>query len=228
MRVIFRSVFAFFLLLGISFAQGLGNAGTIQGKVVDPQGAVVPGATVKIENKVNGFTRSAVTDNAGQFILLNLPPNPYHTTVTASGFATLTRDIEVRTSVPINVSLSLAIEGSQQTVTVEAEGGDLIETGSTAHTDVDTSSAEKIPLVSGPSQLSNLITNLSPGVAADSNGFFHPLGDHAQSNFVVDNQSISDQQSRVYANQVSADAIQSMEIIAGMPPADYGDKTSLV
>ncbi len=73
-----------------------------------------------------------------------------------------------------------------------------------------------------------MITLASPGVVADSNGFFHPIGDHAQTQFSIDNQPVTDQQSRVYSNQISPDAVQSMEIITGVAPAEYGDKSSLV
>ena len=73
-----------------------------------------------------------------------------------------------------------------------------------------------------------MITLASPGVVADSNGFFHPIGDHAQTQFSIDNQPVTDQQSRVYSNQISPDAVQSMEVITGVAPAEYGDKSSLV
>src|SRR5205823_14450905 len=76
--------------------------------------------------------------------------------------------------------------------------------------------------------LNQVITMASPGVVADSNGFFHPVGDHAQTQFSIDNQPVTDQQSRVYSNQISPDAVQSMEIITGVAPAEYGDKSSLV
>jgi hypothetical protein len=72
------------------------------------------------------------------------------------------------------------------------------------------------------------VTLASPGVVSDSNGFFHPIGDHAQTQFAIDNQPIADQQSRLYSNQIPADAVQSMEIITGVAPAEYGDKSSLV
>ncbi len=68
----------------------------------------------------------------------------------------------------------------------------------------------------------------SPGVVADSNGFFHPVGDHAQTQFSIDNQPVTDQQSRVYSNQLSPDAVQAMEVMTGVAPAEYGDKSSLV
>src|SRR6202030_2147049 len=78
------------------------------------------------------------------------------------------------------------------------------------------------------SALSSLVTLAAPGVVADSNGLFHGLGDHAENSFSVDGQPITDQQSKVFSNQVPVDAIQSMEVISGAPPAEYGDKTSLV
>ena len=73
-----------------------------------------------------------------------------------------------------------------------------------------------------------MITLASPGVVADSNGFFHPVGDHAQTQFAIDNQPVTDQQSRLYSNQISQDAVQSLEVMTGVAPAEYGDKTSLV
>src|SRR5262249_57463685 len=71
-------------------------------------------------------------------------------------------------------------------------------------------------------------TLVSPGVAADSNGNMHGLGDHAQNSFSVDGQPIRDQQSKVFSNQIPTDSIQSLEVISGAPPAEFGDKTSLV
>src|SRR6202035_1677753 len=121
-----------------------------------------------------------------------------------------------------------SLAGQTSNVTVEATGGDLIETESTAHTDVDRDLFDKLPLESASSSLSSLVTLATPGVAADSNGLFHGLGDHAENSFSVDGQPITDQQSKVFSNQVPVDAIESMEGISRAPPAEYGDKTSLV
>src|SRR5205809_755940 len=103
----------------------------------------------------------------------------------------------------------------------------LLERDQTAHTDIDQSQIERLPIESAAG-LNQVITLASPGVVADSNGFFHPIGDHAQTQFSIDNQPITDQQSRLYSNQLSPDAVQSMEIITGVAPAEYGDKSSLV
>jgi TonB-dependent Receptor Plug Domain len=87
---------------------------------------------------------------------------------------------------------------------------------------------QKVPLESASSSLSSLVTLTSPGVAADSNGLFHGLGDHASNSFSIDGQSITDQQSKVFSNQLPVNSIQSIEVISGAPPAEYGGKTSLV
>src|SRR5205085_12590268 len=128
----------------------------------------------------------------------------------------------------VTLQVGLQLGASSTSVTVEASGGDLIETQPSAHTDVDTGLIEKLPLESQSSSVSSLVTLSSPGVVADSNGLFHAQGDHAESSFSVDGQPITDQQSKVFANQIPLDSIQSLEVVSGGPPAEYGDKTSLV
>src|SRR6478672_11907401 len=209
------------------FAQGLGGAGTLQGIVKDPTGGVMESVPVKIENRVTGYSRTANTDSMGHYVFSNLPPNPYHLSIEAQGFQTLERDVDVRTAVPITLDLTMAVAGAATTVEVVGHAEELLERDPTAHTDIDQSQIEKLPIESSAG-LNQVVTLASPGVVADSNGFFHPIGDHAQTQFSIDNQPITDQQSRLYSNQISQDAVQSLEIITGVAPAEYGDKSSLV
>jgi hypothetical protein len=204
-----------------------GNAGTVHGIVTDPTGAVIPNAAVRLSNVSSGFERSATSDSTGQFTISNVPFNPYRVEVTAKGFSPTTQSVEIRSAVGTNVTVVLQIQGTTQTVTVESQG-DLIEDDPTFHTDVDRDMFTKVPLESQSSGLSALVTQTVPGVSADSNGLFHGLGDHASNSFSVDGQSITDQQSKVFSNQIPSNSIQSIEVISGAPPAEYGDKTSLV
>jgi TonB-dependent receptor-like protein len=134
----------------------------------------------------------------------------------------------VRSTVPTSVQISLKLGTANTSVTVEANGGDLVENESTFHTDVDQGIMNRLPLESASSSVTSLVTLVSPGVAADSNGNMHGLGDHAQNSFSVDGQPITDQTSKVFSNQIPSDSIQSLEVISGAPPAEFGDKTSLV
>jgi Carboxypeptidase regulatory-like domain len=222
-------------LLAIAFthapaaaAQELGGAGTVQGTVKDPTGAAMAAVTVDLSNPVSGLKRTTTTDMAGAFVFRNLPPNHYHVKVTAQGFAPFATDVDVRSAVPIDVPIALKLAGTSEAVQVIGHAEDLVERDPTAHTDVDQSLIAKLPLESTSLGLNQVITMASPGVVADSNGFFHPVGDHAQTQFSIDNQPVTDQQSRVYSNQISPTAVQSMEVITGVAPAEYGDKSSLV
>jgi hypothetical protein len=205
-----------------------GNSGSIEGVVLDPSGKTVANATVEITNAVSGLARTTNTAKDGTFRFTNVPFNPYHLTVNASGFAPASQDVEVRSSVSTRVDISLTLGVASTTVVVESTGADLLETDSTFHTDVDRELFQNVPLESSSSSVSSLVTLTTPGVAADSNGLFHGLGDHAQNSFSLDGQPITDQQSKVFSNQIPSESIQSMEVISGAPPAEFGDKTSLV
>jgi hypothetical protein len=209
------------------WAQSAGSAGTIYGTVTDATGAIIPGATVTIANPVSGYSRSAKSDQEGHYQFANLPLNPYHLAVSMTGFASHSNDVDVRSTVPVAVKTVLTVGGSSTVVDVTTSG-DLLESDSTFHTDLDRDSFSKLPLESQSSSLSSLVTLSSPGVAADSNGLFHGLGDHASNSFSIDGQPITDQQSKVFSNQLPSNSVQSIEVISGAPPAEYGGKTSLV
>src|SRR4030088_2770992 len=226
-RLVAIAVISLFLTTNSSFAQSAGNSGSINGTVEDPTGAVVPNATVEIRNPVSGYERSTTTDAFGKFSFPNIPYNPYHLTATAAGFASHVQDVDVRSSVPVSVPINLKVEGSSVVVTVES-GSDLVENDPTFHTDVDKNLFDKLPLESQSSSVSSLVTLATPGITADSNGLFHGLGDHAENSFSVDGQPITDQQSKVFSNQIPLDSIQSLEVISGAPPAEYGEKASVV
>ncbi len=227
LRAAFVVIFCFALALSAA-AQSGGTSGSITGTVVDSTGAVVRNATVQIHNPVSGYDQSTKTDTNGAFSLTNVPFNPYHMTVTATGFSPAVQDVEIRSVVPASVKITLQVTGSREIVTVEATAGDLIENDPTFHSDIDKNLFDKLPLESTTSGLSSLVTLSTPGIAADSNGLFHGIGDHASNSFSIDGQPITDQQSKVFSNQLPVDSIQSMEVIPGAPPAEYGGKTSVV
>jgi hypothetical protein len=207
--------------------QATGNGGTIQGTVTDPSGAVVAGAEVTINNPVSGYSQSTKSGSDGAFRLTNLPPNQYHLQITLAGFQTFQQDVAVRTQVPIQVNASLALAGSSETVNVEASA-DVLENVPSAHMDADQTLLSKLPIASSGQGLSDAITLTSGGVVADSNGFFHPQGDHGETTYVVDGQPISDQQNKTFSTQLPPNAFQSLELVSSAPNAEYGDKTGLI
>lgn len=211
------------------WAAQTGNSGVVHGTVTDPTGAVIPGATVHLANSVSGLDRTVTTDATGGFEIPNVPFNHYQISVSAAGFSPIHQAADVQSPMGTNLKLVLQIASESQTVTVEAStAGDLVEGDPTFHTDVDRDMFIKVPTQTTSSSLSSLVTATTPGVSSDSNGMFHGLGDHAENSFSVDGQSITDQQSKTFSNQIPSNSIQSMQVISGAPPAEYGGKTSLV
>src|SRR5258708_2107109 len=208
-------------------AQSLGNAGTIEGTVVDPSGAVVAKAQVSVHNSLTGYTQSIVSASDASLGVGNVPPNPYHLQVKASGFGVFSQDVDIRNSIPVQVKATLALAGASTTVNVEG-AAEVLENDPSAHVDVDRSLILKMPAFDPSGGLSQAITFSTGGVVADGNGLFHPVGDHSQTSFVIDGQPISDQQSKIFSTQLPTSAIQSMEVVTGTPAAEFGDKSSLI
>jgi hypothetical protein len=196
--------------------------------VVDPSGAAIPGAQITVHNPVTGYMQTVMSDAAGAFRLINVPQNSYHLEIKAAGFAPYSHDVDIKNSLPVQVSAMLALAGAATSVTVEGGANEALEVDPSSHVDADRSQLLKLPLTDPGGGLSQAITYTTGGVAADANGFFHPLGDHAQTSFLIDGQPINDQQSKIFSTQLPVNAIQSMTLVTGSPEAEFGEKTSLV
>ena len=223
-----RYGFALFVVLtvvnsGLLRAQS-GTTSALSGTVADPSGAVIPGAKVTLTFTSSGAQRTVTTGTEGGFLFLQLTAGDYALVVEAPGFAASARQLTY-VGVPIHLNIALSAAGSHTEVMVTATNDDPTEP---AHVDITPQQIDRMPTESVSSPFSSLITMTTPGVAADSNGSFHPLGDHAEASFVVDGQPITDQQSRTFSTQISLNALQSVEIREGAPGADVGDKTSMV
>ncbi len=110
-----------FCLSGSIYGQSLGTAGTIRGKITDPSGAVVAGVTVSLSNDLTLYSRDAKASASGDFQFTNIPPNIYHLVVDAGGFQHYHRDLTVRSVVPLNLEIGLAIESQHASVAVSSE-----------------------------------------------------------------------------------------------------------
>jgi hypothetical protein len=208
-------------MVSAEFAQ----AETICGTVQDQSGALVVGATLELSS--SGIQLNSKTDAGGNFCFDRIEPGEYGLSVQATGFQTDRQKFRVRPAEPAYLTISLSVETASQQVTV-VEGSAEVGSLSVAQTQIGTGLIENLPSESVNAGLSSILTLATPGVAADSNGVFHPLGEHAETSFSVDGQPISDQQSRIFSNQISANTIQEMRTLQGAPPAEFGDKTSLI
>ena len=209
------------------FHQATGTGGTVQGTVRDQTGAPVPNAHVSLTNGVTNFNAQTDTGGDGTYRFANVPMNAYTLSVSTPSFQVATQAVSVHTSVPVVVDVALTLATDKQTVEVQATV-DSVENEPSGHTDVSASMLTNLPIGNTGQGLSDAITLTTGGVVADSNGLFHPQGDHGETSYVVDGQSISDQQSKAFSTQLPPNAFQSMELVTSSPSAEFGDKTSLV
>src|SRR5260370_21957053 len=110
---------ALLLALGVSrFAEGLG---TIGGNVVDPSGALIPGAKVTITEVGTGLTRSAASDEQGRYVIPSLRPATYELTSENPGFSKFVqRGITLLADQSLTLNITLRVGGVAEEVTVEA------------------------------------------------------------------------------------------------------------
>ena len=104
-----------------AFAQGGGasSTGTIQGRVTDSQGAVLPGVTVTATSPSALGAQTAVTSETGNYRFPAVPPGQYELTYELAGFNTLKREgIAITLGFTANVNVELALATLQETVTV--------------------------------------------------------------------------------------------------------------
>jgi hypothetical protein len=118
MRVAKILVVSLFLACVCLYAQGGGNA-AITGTVVDPTGAVIPGARVTVVQTGTAITRTVTTNASGQFNVPSLPPAAYDITVTAPHFRAYKVSFTLLADQIRSISAQLQLGEAAQTVTVE-------------------------------------------------------------------------------------------------------------
>lgn len=107
------------LLFTTSYTLAQGTTGQISGSVIDPNGARVPGATVKASNQETAFERQAITTDDGEFSFQLLPPGRYKVEVTAQGFRKTTAELVVNVTQTTRVNINLTVGGGDFEVNAE-------------------------------------------------------------------------------------------------------------
>src|SRR5688572_14796321 len=92
-------------------AQETISHGTISGRVTDPQGAVVPGASASARQIETNLTRDTVTDHEGRFRFPYLRVGRYEVVVRLAGFADVSRSVTVTVGSAFELPLKLALAG---------------------------------------------------------------------------------------------------------------------
>src|SRR6202790_1663672 len=165
-------------------------SGTINGRVLDPSGAVIVGAEITIVNDATSIQYAGKTNGEGIYVVANLPPGAYRLQVAKQGFKTLIKpDIVLNVQDALAINFTLPIGAVAETVTVEG-GAPLVNTQSaTVSTVIDRGVVENLPL---DGRSFNTLLQLTPGVVIAqtvtvNQGQFSIAGQRTSSNnFLVD------------------------------------------
>src|SRR5215813_6284063 len=159
------------LLIFFSCVLALGQEfrGSITGRVTDPNGAVVPGATVVVKNIATNKELTATTNDEGSYAFPVLLPGQYKLQVTKEGFKVDSREqIEVRVADKLTIDVQLQTGSVAETVTVISSP--TLETGSvTTGTIVERKQIAELPLSEGTAYQ---LATLAPGVVYTGNPMF--------------------------------------------------------
>jgi outer membrane receptor protein involved in Fe transport len=150
------------VLVGASIARAQQTTGTIAGRVTDPQGSAIPGATVSASNAQTGFNRTAVSDNEGLYRLAALPVGTYDVKVELQGFTTVERkSVPVTVGQTVDANFDLKVASLTETVTVTGDSPLIQTSSSSVGGVVDVQDIESLPL--NGRQFANLALTI-PGV----------------------------------------------------------------
>jgi hypothetical protein len=153
---------AVFVLLACVSAFAQQTTGTITGRVVDQQGAAIPGVTVTAKSATTGFTRTETSDAEGVYRLQALPVGIYEVNAELQGFATVSKkDIEVNVAQVVAVEFAMKVAALAETVNVTGATPLIQTTASGVGTVVDIKRIESLPL--NGRQFANLAATV-PGV----------------------------------------------------------------
>jgi outer membrane receptor protein involved in Fe transport len=212
------------LLLNATAIFSQARIGSIQGVVKDPTGALVPDAKVTVTQPVTGYKQTAQTDAQGSFKLINVPFNTYKVRVEAAGFQPTEESIDLETTIPTNLELSLSLEQATAAVTVSTDTGALLETDRTSSdTDLNQTILER-PVGAAPSRAIETMVASTPGFVTDDNGRMHPRGSESQVQYVVDGVPVTDNMSAIFSTSLDARTLRTVEVLTGGIPAEFGDK----
>ncbi|MDA2930683.1 TonB-dependent receptor [Acidobacteria bacterium AH-259-O06] len=208
------------LLSLFSDAQAQVQIGTVRGTVVDPSGAVLPGARVTLDQPITGFSRLTTTDQLGEFVFNNVPFASHRLRVEVAGFQSFEKAAYVRSNIPVVLDVKLSLPGAPEIVTVEAEL--LLEKKSpSTETSLDESLLQRWPGARPSAGLQEIIGTVG-GWAREDNGLLHARGVDDRFPFVIDGIPLSDRIDTLFAGSIDTDMIQSMQVINGHIPVEYG------
>jgi outer membrane receptor protein involved in Fe transport len=222
------------VLAGPAVAQENTHQGTIAGRVLDPQGAAVPGALVIVRQIDTNVTVEATSDSSGRFRFPYLRIGAYEVTATLSGFRASARTLGLSPGSAFDIPITLELAGVDSAVTVLAETPTLETARSQIAGTVPRAEIGNLPmngrnfldlalLVPGVSPTNTNTTQLFAETSAiPGQGISIASQRNLSNSFIVDGLSANDDAAGLAGIPFGVDAIEQFQVVTGGGQAEFG------
>jgi hypothetical protein len=208
-------------------AQGGATSSGIAGIVMDEQGGVIAGVTVKARNIETNLARETTTDDSGNYLLTQLSPGNYEVTVSADGFTTQSSKLELTLGTNLKLDFSMTVGSASEII--EVTTNTVIEEAKTENsTNIDTQRIQSLP-INKRSFLDFSLT--SPRVTADrvpaqgaaaTSGLSFNGQNGRVNNITIDGLDNNDLGTGSVRSTFSQDAIQEFQVVSDSYSAEFG------
>lgn len=217
----------------VGFAQAQVSTADLNGTVVDPNGAIVAGATVTARNPATGFTRTATANDSGEFSFIQLQPGDYEITVEAATFKkTVVSPVKLTVGQAASLEIKLELGTQDVVVNVSGDSVELVETTRTSVANtIDQERIENLPI--NERSATGFALTLST-VGRDNGRPIGPAptsginvgGQRGRSTQVnVDGADFTDNSVNASRSTVSQEAVQEYQVNTNSYTAEFGRAT---
>src|ERR1700730_132212 len=219
MRVI--ATFALFFSCALN-ARAQRVRGELRLEVHDPhETALSPSG--ELVSEANGFRRTFVAGSEGRYVAQDLPFGVYRLSLQAEGFAPWSDLVEIRSEVPVRVTVTLGVAPLTTRVEVN-DSATLVDPYSTGSLySIGRQAIEEHDAAQPGRELLDLVSE-QPGWVYEANGVLHPRGSEYDVQFVVDGLPLTQNRSPAFAPSFDAGDVESLRVLTASFPAEYGRK----
>lgn len=199
---------------------GQSNTGELRLKVIDPAGAAVK-TTVQVVSQANQYRNTLATDDEGKLDLQRLPFGIYQVTISKEGFASASESVEVRSSIPTDLTTQLKLASASESVTVNAVNT-LIDPDQAGSVSQIGSQTIQNRVTSLPGRSLQDLVNSQPGWFYEGNAVLHPREAEYGTQLIVDGIPLTDKRAPGFSPAIEANNVQSLTVYTAGFPAEYG------
>ena len=143
-RLFLASVFLLTGCCGLLWSQA--SLTSLRGTVTDSSDALIPGATVSIENKTTNLKSTQVTNGSGEYVFAQIVPGTYVVTVDGNGFGSQSKQADILVNQPATINFTLTVQASTTTVDVSSEAQTLNDTDASIGNSINNATIQALPM----------------------------------------------------------------------------------